>query len=43
MCYRRAAFFPDLSVFPVSYLDNDIAVFSFEPMETVIAVRHVSK
>jgi len=38
----RAAFFPKFSVFPVKYLDSNMAVFSFPPLNgSLIAVRKV--
>ncbi|CAL8471769.1 g11311 [Coccomyxa elongata] len=38
----RAAFFPQLAVFPVKYLDADLAVFSFPPLnDSLIAVRRL--
>ena len=38
----RAAFFPQFAVFPVKYLDADLAVFSFPPLnDSLIAVRRV--
>ncbi|GFR48774.1 hypothetical protein Agub_g10595 [Astrephomene gubernaculifera] len=38
----RAAFFPQLAVFPVLYLDSDISVFRFTPLDTLIAVYKVA-
>ncbi|GIL79785.1 hypothetical protein Vretimale_12411 [Volvox reticuliferus] len=38
----RAAFFPQLAVFPVLYLDNDLAVFKFTPLDSPIAVHRVA-
>ena len=38
----RAAFFPRFAVFPVKYLDTDLAVFSFPPLrDSLIAVKRV--
>jgi hypothetical protein len=37
----RAMFFPQLSLFPVLYLDQDIAVFEFPPLRTKIAVARL--
>ncbi len=38
----RLAFFPQFAVFPVKYLDSDLAVFSFPPLNgSFIAVRKV--
>ena len=38
----RAAFLPQFAVFPVEYLDADIAVFTFPPLNnSLIAVRKV--
>lgn len=38
----RMAFFPQFAVFPVKYLDDDMAVFSFPPLnDSLIAVRKV--
>jgi len=37
----RLAFFPQLSVYPVLYLDADLCVFKFKPMESTIACRKV--
>ncbi len=37
----RAAFFPQFAVFPVDYLDADIAVFTFPPLNSRIAVQRV--
>ncbi|KAG2491879.1 hypothetical protein HYH03_009831 [Edaphochlamys debaryana] len=39
----RAAFFPQLAVFPVMYLDNDLAVFKFTPLDSLIAVHKVAE
>ncbi|CAL5222887.1 g5315 [Coccomyxa viridis] len=39
----RAAFFPQFALFPVRYLDSDMAVFTFPPLrDSLIAVRKVS-
>jgi hypothetical protein len=38
----RAFFFPQLSVFPVLYLDQDLSVFQFTPLSSNIAVRRVA-
>lgn len=38
----RAAFFPQFAVFPVDYLDADMAVFTFPPLNSMIAVRRCS-
>ncbi|EFJ49410.1 hypothetical protein VOLCADRAFT_89810 [Volvox carteri f. nagariensis] len=38
----RAAFFPQLAVFPVLYLDKDLAVFKFTPLDSAIAVHRVA-
>ncbi|KAI8468107.1 MAG: hypothetical protein J3K34DRAFT_21350 [Monoraphidium minutum] len=38
----RALFLPQLSVFPVLYLDADLAVFQFPPLSSNIAVRRVA-
>ena len=38
----RAGFFPQFAVFPVLYLDEDMAVFRFPPLNSNIAVRRVS-
>ncbi|KXZ55563.1 hypothetical protein GPECTOR_2g1112 [Gonium pectorale] len=38
----RAAFFPQLAVFPVLYLDSDLAVFKFTPLDSPIAVHKVA-
>lgn len=39
----RAAFFPQFALFPVRYLDRDLAVFTFPPLnDSLIAVRRVS-
>lgn len=39
----RAAFFPQFALFPVKYLDSDMAVFTFPPLrDSLIAVRKVS-
>ncbi|GLC40703.1 hypothetical protein PLESTB_000031000 [Pleodorina starrii] len=38
----RAAFFPQLAVFPVLYLDSDLAVFKFTPLDSPIAVHRVA-
>lgn len=38
----RAAFFPQFAVFPVKYLDSDLAVFTFPPLrDSLIAVQRV--
>lgn len=38
----QAAFFPQFAVFPVKYLDTDLAVFSFPPLnDSLIAVRKI--
>ena len=38
----RAAFLPQFAVFPVKYLDADMAVFTFPPLNSsLIAVRRV--
>ena len=37
----RAGFFPQFAVFPVLYLDEDMAVFRFPPLNSNIAVRKV--
>lgn len=37
----RAAFFSDLALFPVLYLDDDMAVFEFPPLKSKIACRKV--
>lgn len=37
----RAAFFPQLAVFPVLYLDEQLAVFKFTPLDSIIAVHRV--
>jgi hypothetical protein len=39
----RAMFFPQLSLFPVLYLDQDIAVFEFPPLRTKIAVARLQR
>ena len=39
----KAAFFPQFAVFPVKYLDGDMAVFTFPPLrDSLIAVRKTS-
>ncbi|KAG2434107.1 hypothetical protein HXX76_007834 [Chlamydomonas incerta] len=38
----RAAFFPQLAVFPVLYLDSDLAVFKFTPLDSAIACHRVA-
>lgn len=38
----RALFLPQLSVFPVLYLDPEISVFQFPPLSSNIAVRRVA-
>lgn len=38
----RAAFFPQFALFPVLYVDADLAVFKFPPLDSNIAVRRVS-
>jgi hypothetical protein len=38
---RRAAFLPDLALFPVLYVDDQLAVFKFPPLNSNIAVRKV--
>lgn len=39
----KAAFFPQFALFPVRYLDDDMAVFTFPPLrDSLIAVRKVS-
>eukprot|EP00877_Chromochloris_zofingiensis_P007624 jgi/Chrzof1/3114/Cz12g12150.t1 len=38
----RAAFLPQFAVFPVLYLDDQLAVFSFPPLKSNIAVRKVA-
>ena len=35
----KAAFLPQFAVFPVKYLDADMAVFTFPPLNSLIAVR----
>ena len=37
----RAGFLPQYAVFPVLYLDDDMAVFRFPPLNSNIAVRKV--
>ena len=37
----RAAFFPRFAKFPVLYLDEDLAVFQFPPLQSNIAVRRM--
>eukprot|EP00850_Spirogloea_muscicola_P024700 SM001327S27067 [mRNA] locus=s1327:1006:1681:- [translate_table: standard] len=37
----RALFFPQLSTFPVLYLDQDLVVFNFPPLSTNIAAHRV--
>lgn len=37
----RALFLPQLSVFPVLYLDPDLSVFQFPPLQSNIGVRRV--
>lgn len=39
---RRSAFFPQLAVFPVMYLDSDLCVFKFTPLDSLIAVHKVA-
>ncbi|KAL6763486.1 hypothetical protein V8C86DRAFT_2496193 [Haematococcus lacustris] len=34
----RAAFFPQFAVFPVHYLDNELAIFEFTPLKSRIAI-----
>ncbi|GAQ86961.1 hypothetical protein KFL_003230060 [Klebsormidium nitens] len=38
----RALFFPELSRFPVLYLDQDLVVFEFPPLRTKIAAARLS-
>lgn len=38
----RSAFFPQLAVFPVMYLDSDLCVFKFTPLDSLIAVHKVA-
>ena len=39
----KAAFFPQFAVFPVKYLDGDMAIFTFPPLkDSLIAVRKTS-
>ena len=39
----KAGFLPQFAVFPVKYLDSDMAVFTFPPLrDSLIAVRKVS-
>lgn len=39
----KAGFLPQFAVFPVKYLDSDLAVFTFPPLrDSLIAVRKVS-
>jgi hypothetical protein len=40
---RRAAFLPDLALFPVLYVDEQLAVFKFPPLNSNIAVRKVQR
>ena len=37
----RMGFFPALSVYPVLYLDEDLCVFKFVPLDSTIACRRV--
>ena len=39
----KAAFFPQLAVFPILYLDQDFCVFSFPLLNSKIAVRKVQQ
>lgn len=39
----RATFFPQLAVFPVLYVDMDLAVFKFPPLDSKIAIRRVGQ
>lgn len=38
----RAAFLPQFAVFPVLYVDDQLAVFQFPPLKSNIAVRKVA-
>jgi hypothetical protein len=38
----RALFVPQLSLFPVLYLDPQLSVFQFPPLSSNIAVRRVA-
>eukprot|EP00798_Chlamydomonas_sp_ICE-L_P003394 gene3394-13434_t len=38
----RGAFFPQFAVFPVLYLDEDICVFNFPPLNSNIAVKRIA-
>lgn len=35
----RAGFFPQLALFPVLYMDQDLAVFEFPPLNSKIAIH----
>ncbi|MEW5318229.1 MAG: hypothetical protein WDW38_009467 [Sanguina aurantia] len=37
----KAGFLPQFAVFPVAYLDEDLAVFEFPPLKSKIAVRRL--
>lgn len=37
----KTAFFPQLAIFPILYLDQDLCVFSFPAMNSKIAVRKI--
>lgn len=41
--FGRFAFFPQLAVFPVLYLDLELAVFKFPPLDSKIAVKRTSQ
>jgi hypothetical protein len=37
----RATFFPQLALFPVAWMDEDLAVFEFPPLSSKIAITRI--
>lgn len=37
----RTFFFPQFAVFPVDYMDDELAVFEFPPLRSKIAIRRL--